>query len=521
MIKCKLDEKSIDEISELINTSLSSEKTKNKDILRLRLSVEEVLGIWAKKLGKNSECVVETGKRFGKSYLTLSVEGEECDPTNEDSILGISNDKNILTAMGMMVHYEYNDGTNILRVSQPQSSVSKLIPTCICFVAPLVFGYTTRAVNPDLADKLYTLLIHPIFSKIMDLLGLLASPLIFLSLFAGVLGIGDKATFDKLGKRSCIRYVAMTFVIMALSLAGLMVFFKIDLSAGGSITEGLSGALGLLLDIIPKDVISPFVNGNAMQVVFLALIMGLACLVLGDMVTDLGKSVEQLSLLMQQIMNSISGMMTGFMVFSLSDLSLSGDSVDLSSLIKFIVLVAVSAIIYMILYLIYIGVRYKVNIVKLAIALFPGLITVFATASLPSVLGINIELCKKQLNVKSKFVNFAVPFGQIVYKPATGLCYLVTALCLAEYAKVPITPIFLITCYLLSSVLAIATPPIPGGAIGSLPMLFSQLGIPSTTIALAINLILLLDNTCAMSNDVCFLSETFVLANKLDMVEKK
>jgi len=520
-MKCKLDGKSIDQIAELLTQNLSGKKSNSKDILRLRLSVEEVLGVWSERLGKDTECEVETGKSFGRNYLILSVAGPECDPTEEDSELGISSADNLLTAMGMMVHYSYTNGVNTLRVNQPLNSMQKFIPTAVCFCAPLIFGYSMRAFQPEIADGLYTYLVHPVFSKIMDLLGLVASPLIFLSLFAGVLGIGDKKTFDKIGKRSCIRYIVMTFAILLASIAFLCLFFKIDVSSQGAIVEGLSSAMGLLLEIIPADVVSPFLNGNAMQVVFLALIMGLACLALGDLVKDLGKVVEQLSLLMQQIMNSISGMMTGFMVFSLSDLSLSGDSVDLSSLVKFIVLVAVMCVIYVVFYTIIVCVRYKLNIKKFVLSLIPGLITVFATASLPSVLGINIDLCKKELGVKSKFVNFCVPFGQIVYKPATGLCYIITAMCLAEYAKVPITPIFLITCFLLSSVLSIATPPIPGGAIGSLALFFAQLNIPATTIALAINLTLLLDNTCALTNDVCFISETFVLANKLDMVEKK
>jgi len=520
-MNCKLNEKSIDEIAELLTNSLTTKKSNSKDILRLRLSVEEVLGKWSSKLGKECECIVETGKSFGRNYLVLSVAGPECDPTEDDNELSISSGENLLTAMGMMVHYSYNNGINKLRVNQPQNSIQKFIPTAICFCLPLIFGYSMRAFKPAVADSLYTYLVHPVFSKIMDLLGLVASPLIFLSLFAGVLGIGDKKTFDKIGKRSCIRYIAMTFAILLASTAFLTLFFDITVSGQGAIAEGLSSALGLLLEIIPSNVVSPFLEGNAMQVVFLALIMGLACLALGELVKDLAKVIEQLSLLMQQIMNSISGMMTGFMVFSLSDLSLSGDSVDLSSLLKFIILVAVMCVIYVVLYSLIVCIRYKLNIKKFILTLIPGLITVFATASLPSVLGINIDLCKKDLNIKSKFVNFCVPFGQIVYKPATGLCYIITALCLAEYAKVPITPIFLLTCFLLSSVLSIATPPIPGGAIGSLALFFAQLNIPATTIALAINLTLLLDNTCALTNDVCFISETYVLANKLDMVEKK
>lgn len=55
------------------------------------------------------------------------------------------------------------------------------------------------------------------------------------------------------------------------------------------------------------------------------------------------------------------------------------------------------------------------------------------------------------------------------------------------------SPIWLVVAALVSGILTIATPPIPGGALSCYTVLFAQLGIPVEGVALAISIDLIMD----------------------------
>ena len=73
-----------------------------------------------------------------------------------------------------------------------------------------------------------------------------------------------------------------------------------------------------------------------------------------------------------------------------------------------------------------------------------------------------------------------------MFKPATALNYLVTAVFFAKFYGIEISVSWIVSLVFCSSVLAMATPPIPGGAMTSYTVLFTQLGIPAEALAVAL-----------------------------------
>lgn len=51
-------------------------KINPKDILRFRLSIENVMEIWIHELGENTSCTFTSGSKFGRTYILLSAEGK-------------------------------------------------------------------------------------------------------------------------------------------------------------------------------------------------------------------------------------------------------------------------------------------------------------------------------------------------------------------------------------------------------------------------------------------------------------
>ena len=69
--------------------------------------------------------------------------------------------------------------------------------------------------------------------------------------------------------------------------------------------------------------------------------------------------------------------------------------------------------------------------------------------------------------------------------------------------------------------LAFAAPPIPGGTLTCYTILFLQLGIPAQAVSIVISLNLVLEFLATASNLFCLQSEMVLLADRLDMLDKR
>ena len=73
--------------------------------------------------------------------------------------------------------------------------------------------------------------------------------------------------------------------------------------------------------------------------------------------------------------------------------------------------------------------------------------------------------------------------------------------------------------FLISIVLAVAAPPIPGGALTSYTILFAQLKIPMEVTAVTIALNVILEFATTAGNLFCLQAELVELAAGLDMLD--
>ncbi len=97
-------------------------------------------------------------------------------------------------------------------------------------------------------------------------------------------------------------------------------------------------------------------------------------------------------------------------------------------------------------------------------------------------------------------VSFGVPFGQVIYKPAVTTLFWFAAISVASHSGTEISLTWYITAILMSVILSAAAPPVPGGMSASFAILFSQLGLPSTDLAMILTLTSVLDFVATATN---------------------
>lgn len=88
---------------------------------------------------------------------------------------------------------------------------------------------------------------------------------------------------------------------------------------------------------------------------------------------------------------------------------------------------------------------------------------------------------------------FSIPLGIILFKVTTATSFLILAYYFAEFYAVEVSVSWFILVAFTVGILAMATPPIPGGATIAYTILFTQFGIPIEALALTITCDVFLD----------------------------
>lgn len=253
---------------------------------------------------------------------------------------------------------------------------------------------------------------------------------------------------------------------------------------------------------------------------FSRMYMWAGTLVLGDSVSGMAKIVSQINTLIQLLMTYISKLIPLFVFISMMNLFLSGNLKNISSLIKQIILVILITSIILIFYISMVCWKCRVKPGVLIKKLLPTFLIALSTASSSAAFGTNIESCKA-LGIDKKLINFGVSIGQIIFMPSGAIQFFIISLCTGQSFGTEITIVWIITSIITSTILAIATPPIPGGGLSCYTILFAQLGIPSAGIALVISIDLLMDAFLTACNLAFLQTELVLSAKKLNLLDEE
>ena len=511
-----LSPKTIDTVSEICVQALTEAGADKKDIIRVRLSLEEILGVWLEPLA-GAMVHVDCGQKFGRAYLRVSVDGPTIDPWNDEALVLSSR---MLSQAGLSFTYAYKDGKNCL-VCNPKKKKSSMGQLAWLLGAVFLAAFLGFALRRAPAMQSAALSVtEPLFNMILGALRAVSSPLVFLAVCCGIVSIGDLTMVGRVGKKLILRMVAGTFVLaVVMALAGCLLF-PIASEAGGGIKGNYSAIYQMVLDIVPSDIVSPFLNGNALQLVFLGICVGAALLILGERVSAAQNTLLQVNEAVQFLMSVLGKIIPLFVFLSLFNLILSDFDSGFSSLFKVFAITIPVCFILTLFYVFVAAVRLKVSPILLIRKMLPTFLIALTTASSAAALATNLETCVKELGIPKKVADFGIPLGQVLYKPGFVVGLFALGLCMAESYGIPITPMFLFTSVLTTGLLSMALPPIPGGALSVFTIMYAQLGIPGEALALAVAGNAILDFFMTAAGVACLQVQVTLAAKSVGMLDE-
>ncbi|MEG1578850.1 MAG: cation:dicarboxylase symporter family transporter [Oscillospiraceae bacterium] len=467
----------IDDASAHISTLLEG-MAPRREILRIRLAAEDVLNLWRAASGSDTSCMVQLCNRLGQRNLRLSVAGPGMDPNADCTQSELDEAGNaILEGLGLSPSYRYEKGVNQIEFCIPRKQVNQLLWVALAAVLAVVLGFfTTRlpiAVQQFLTEQMAT----PVLNVLLGVLTGIAMPMIFLSICTGILGIGNVATLGRVGKKFLQSFLGMTFVISLLTVVAIWWMFPLS-DGGTSASAGFQDIFNLLIRIVPTNLLTPFVEGNALQIIMLGMCLGIALLVLGKRTEGFADVVRQADDVVAFLMAGISRLLPLFVFLTFFGLIVSSDVFRLGGAIEILILTAVLCLVLMLGLTVVASLCLHVSMGTLLKKTMPALLVALCTASSAAAFPHRLEICEKRFGVAGDVTRFSVSLSQTLFKPTGCIFYGVAALCAAKAYSVPITPIWLVLCALVSGILCIATPPVAGGTKMAYSALFLQLGIP-------------------------------------------
>ena len=510
-----------DEIAALVE-AFTLELTKDqKEALRYRLTVEECLLSWFENAAEGVRICYSYGKNlFRPAFFSLSFQGAVSNPyVNEKRETLGSFGESVLKTLGIAPSFSYRNGENVLAFTVKKKERSPLGQLLLVVAASILVGGLGLLLIPDNAlSFMQESVITPVYDTFFTILNCIAGPMIFLSVSWGVYGIGDAATLSWVGKKMLFSYVRNVFLV---AMVGVFAFplFGLHISGGGQTQSQLSGIVGMILGFFPKNIFSPFVDGNTMQIIFIAFVVGIALLFLGKQTESVARAIEQINYLLQFVMGLVSKMVPYFVFVVIVSLFWSGSlSVLALSWKLYAILLSGFTLVILGFYTVT-AVKQKVSVGLLLKKCFPTLLIALTTASSAATFHTNIEICEKKLGVSNSVSSFGVPLSMVINKPFTALNNLLCAFFFAQYYSVDCSLMWIVAAVITCAVLAVATPPIPGGGTAAYTMLFLQLGIPMEALALVLALDMVTDFFMTSADMFCLLPSITNVASKIGMLD--
>lgn len=515
MNKFTITSENIEKAVETVSTFLQKYKIAQKDILRLTLALEDTLLNYLEAFGEDTVCSIKCIRHFGRLRVELAVNGDRCDvlaSNDEDDF-----SRKLMSGIGMAPGWQYRNGQNIITFTPNKKKTSQMVYIVASILLALVGGSLSRLLPQTTQLFISEQLLTPIFDAFLGLLNGVSGIMIFLSVAWGICSIGDMSTLTTIGKKMVSRMLLMMTLISTVFALLILPLFHFTKGTGTG-TVNLSGLFDMILGMIPANMLTPFTEGSLLQIIFIAVMVGVALLILGEKTSLVSSFVDQANTVVQHTMEVICSFVSIIIFISLYNMVLSGDFSVLLEAYKAPILILLGFLFAMCIYLFLICVTLKVKPTVFLRKMMPSFLIALTTASSSAALPTIMDTCKKQYGVDKKIINFGVPLGRIILGIGLVMEFIVISFCMSEIYAVSVTPLWIIMTIFTSVILKIATPPIPGGAVALYTILFNQLGIPLEGLAVTVAIDVIADFFATATDMFCLQSELVILSGKLHML---
>jgi len=364
--------------------------------------------------------------------------------------------------------------------------------------------------------------IAPFGTIFLNALKLIAIPLVLGSLVTGVSSLSDLKKLSRIGGKTIGIYLATTVVAVTIGLVAVNLIrpgrsvpesMRVELQQAysGTVAEEEQaaattrerGPLQLFVDIVPDNVFkSASDNGNMLQVVFLALLLGVGLMQLpadkARPLLDVFRSLNDVIIKLVDVI-MLAAPVGVFALIAATITSVAGD--DLGQLVRLLGALGLYMFTVVLGLAVHMGVTYTALLrlfTPLTLGRFfrgiaPAQLVAFSTSSSGATLPVTMERCEQELGVSEEISSFALPLGATINMDGTALYQAVAAVFIAQTLGMGLSVGQQLTVVLTAVLASIGTAAVPGVGIIMLVIILEAIGVPAAGIALILGVDRILD----------------------------
>jgi len=346
----------------------------------------------------------------------------------------------------------------------------------------------------------------------LALIRMVVVPLVFCSLLVGVASLGDFRKIGRIGGRTLLYFTGTTVLalVIALVLANVIQpgnflaqadreLLLRSYEAGAAATVGNAakarGAMDQIIGIVPTNPFAALASGEMLQVIFFALMFGIALTLLDEKrakkVVDVADVANDAMIMLVHIAMMLAPFGVGALLFKVAGTT--GLSV--------IVALGAYALVVVLGLLLHSGLVYGAVVTFGARLPFPGflgamrsaLLVAFSTSSSSATLPVTKECVEQNLNVSPQVSSFVLPLGATVNMDGTALYQGVAAVFIAQIYGIDLSLGDQVTIVLSATLASVGAAGVPGAGMITLALVLTAIGVPTEGLALILGVDRLLD----------------------------
>ncbi len=364
--------------------------------------------------------------------------------------------------------------------------------------------------------------IQPVGTIFINLLKLIAVPLVLASLIVGVTSLNDVAKLSRMGGKTIGIYLVTTICAITIGLTVVNVIQPGDFLPTETQQELMSGYqenvegsaetaqdvmdrsfMTFFVDIVPENFFaSASDNGNMLQVVFVAILIGIGLIRISKEKSEpLVEFFDSLNDVIIKIVDFVM-MIAPYGVFALMAgviVELAGDDLTqalnlLGALGWYCLAVLIGLILHVtIVYSSLFKIFSKMKLSDFFKAIQPAVLLGFSTSSSSATLPVTMERVEKNLGVDEEVSSFVLPVGATINMDGTSLYQAVAAVFIAQALGMDLAITQQLAIVLTATLASIGAAGVPGAGIIMLVIVLQAIQVPVEGIALILGVDRILD----------------------------
>ena len=348
--------------------------------------------------------------------------------------------------------------------------------------------------------------IKPFGTIFINLLKLIAVPLILASLIKGISDLKDISKLSKMGGRTIVTYLITTLTAVTIGLILVNVIKpgkSISVDTRNELVEAYAtdtqakqkaaakqqelGPLQALVDMVPSNIfLAASNNRNMLQVIFFALFFGIGMILLNEKkVAPVKNFFDSFNSIILKLIDLIM-LSAPYGVFALlAALVVEAPSLELFkalALYAITLLLGLAAMILIYVLIVQLLTKRKISFFVRGIA--PAQLLAFSTSSSAATLPVTMECVEENLGVDKEVASFVLPIGATINMDGTSVYQGVAAVFIAQAFGLDLSLSAQLGIVFTATLASIGTAAVPSAGIVMLVIVLAQAGIPEAGLAL-------------------------------------